>query len=198
VGTCFFCDRTAPERRIASSCVPRWTLWLGARRPRTPGPKVRKCDVAHIWRATAVSLRARRRTAEGAGRPGAPHLDGLTVFVYGRNVTSRRCLWALALGIVVPLGCGPVEYLSQVSSRAASALAQAGQEGAEQKAPYEYAKAVAYLHKAREDAAHSNYQTAIDWGRRSKDCSRKAIARAQRPQPTGAAVEPDHTTCGEL
>jgi hypothetical protein len=145
----------------------------------------------------AVSLRARGRTVEGAGRQGAPHLDGLTVFVYGRPVTSRRCLWALALGIVVPLGCGPVDYLSRVSSRAASALAQAGQAGAEQKAPYEYAKAAAYLHKAREDAAHSDYQTAIDWGRRSEDCSRKAIARAKRPQPAGTAVDPEHTTCGE-
>jgi hypothetical protein len=182
---------------MASSCVVCWTLWLGSSRPRAPKPNPRRCGGARSRRATAVSLRARGRTVEGAGRQRAPHLDGLAVFVYGRNVTSRRCLWALALGIVVPLGCGPVEYLSRVSSRAASALAQAGQEGAEQKAPYEYAKAVAYLHKAREDAAHSDYQSAIDWGRRSEDCSRKAIARAQRPQPTGAAVEPDHTTCGE-
>jgi hypothetical protein len=111
-------------------------------------------------------------------------------------VTSRRCLWALALGIVGPLGCGPVEYLSRVSSRAAFALAQAGQEGAEQKAPYEYAKAVEYYHKAREDAAHSDFQTALDWGRRSEGCSRKAIERAKRPQLAVAAVHPDHTTCG--
>jgi hypothetical protein len=135
-------------------------------------------------------------TAEAAGSQATPHLDGVAVFVYGRKVTSRRCLWALALGIVVPLGCGPVDYLSRVSSRAASALAQAGQEGAEQKAPYEYAKAVEYYNKAREDAAHSDFQTAIDWGRRSEDCSRKAIERARRPKPTVAAAHPDHTTCG--
>jgi hypothetical protein len=138
-----------------------------------------------------------QRTAEGTGDQCAPHLDGVTVFVYGRKVTSRRCLWALALGIVVPLGCGPVEYLSRVSSRAASALAQAEQAGAEQKAPYEYAKAVAYYQKAREDAAHSEFQTAVEWGRRSEDCSRKAIARVKRPPPTRAAVRPDHTMCGE-
>jgi hypothetical protein len=127
---------------------------------------------------------------------GTRHLDCLAVFVYGRTVPSRRCLWALALGLVVPLGCGPVEYLTRVSSRAASALAQAGREGAEQKAPYEYAKAAEYYHKAREDAAHSYYQTAIDWGRRSEDCSRKAIARAKQSQPAGAGAHPDHTTCG--
>ena len=138
-----------------------------------------------------------QRTVEGSERQCTPHLDGGTVFVYGRKVTSRRCLWALALGIVVPLGCGPVEYLSRVSSRAASALAQAEQAGAEQKAPYEYAKAVAYYQKAREDAAHSDFQTAVEWGRRSEDCSRKAIARVNRPRRTDAAVRPDHTTCGE-
>jgi len=136
------------------------------------------------------------RTGEVAEHSVAPHLDGVSVFVYGRNVTSRRCLWALALGIVVPLGCGPIEYLSRVSSRAATALAQAAQEGAEQKAPYEYAKAVEYYHQAREDASHSDFQTAIDWGRRSEDCSRKAIARARRPQPTGTAAHSSHTTCG--
>jgi len=137
------------------------------------------------------------RTAGASERPCAPHLDGVSVFVYGRKVTSRRCLWALALGIVFPLGCGPVEYLSGVSSRAASALAQAEQAGAEQKAPYEYAKAAAYYQKAREDAAHSEFQTAVEWGRRSEDCSRKAIERLKRPPPTGSADRPDHTTCGE-
>ena len=126
----------------------------------------------------------------------APGLDGLTVFVYGRTVPSRRCLWALALGLVVPLGCGPVEYLTRVSSRAASALAQAEREGAEQKAPYEYAKAVEYYHQARTDAAHSYYQTAIDWGRRSEDCSRRAIERAKQHQPVGATAHSEHTTCG--
>jgi len=107
------------------------------------------------------------------------------------------CLWAFALGIVVPLGCGPVEYLSRVSSRAASALAQAQREGAEQKAPYEYAKAVEYYHQARADAAHSYYQTAIDWGRRSEDCSRRAMARVKQHQPAGATLPREHTTCGE-
>jgi hypothetical protein len=96
------------------------------------------------------------------------------------------------LGIVVPLGCGPIEYLTRVSSRAASALAQAKEAGAEQKAPYEYAKAVAYLDQARQDAAHAYFQTALDWGRRSEDCSRMAIARAEQPADATAK----HTTCG--
>ena len=143
-----------------------------------------------------MTPRIRTWTVEGAVRQRAPHLDGLAVFVYRRTVSFRRCLWALALGIVVPLGCGPVEYLTSVSSRAASVLAQAGREGAEQKAPYEYAKAVEYYHQARADAAHSYYQTAIDWGRRSEDCSRRAIERAKQHQPVGATSHSEHTTCG--
>ena len=135
-------------------------------------------------------------------------LDGFPVFVYGRTVLSRSCLWALALGIVVPLGCGPIQYRSRVSSHAASTLAQAKEAGAEQKAPYEYAKAAAYLRQAREDAGHAYFQTALDWGRRSEDCSQKAIERAEQPQPEGATTHPEqpqpegatahpeNTTCG--
>jgi hypothetical protein len=196
----FFATEPTQERGVASSCVvpnvhldgeAGWQQAAGA------NPEARKWVAACWWRATGVLSQIRTWTAAGAGRRRTPRLDSLAVFVYGRTVPSRRCLWALALGLVVPLGCGPVEYLTRVSSRAASALAEAGREGAEQKAPYEYAKAAEYYHKAREDAAHSYYQTAIDWGRRSEDCSRKAIARAKQSQPAGRGAHPDHTTCGE-
>jgi hypothetical protein len=100
------------------------------------------------------------------------------------------------VGIVIPLGCGPVQYLTQVSSRAAAGLAQAKEAGAEQAAPYEYTKAAEYYHKAREDAARSNYESAIDWGRRSQDCSRKAIERASQTHSGGPLARPYHTSCG--
>lgn len=123
-------------------------------------------------------------------------LDGFSVFVYGRTVLSRSCLWALALGIVVPLGCGPIRYRTEVVLRAASALAQAKDAGAEQQAPYEYAKADAYLRQARENADHAYFQTALDWGRRSENCSQKAIERAKQPQPEAETAHPPQTTCG--
>ena len=123
-------------------------------------------------------------------------LDGFSVFVYGRTVLSRSCLWALALGIVVPLGCGPIRYRTEVVLRAASALAQAKDAGAEQQAPYEYAKADAYLRQARENADHAYFQTALDWGGRSEDCSQKAIERAKQPQPEAETAHPPQTTCG--
>jgi len=194
----FAADRDSAVRRHAAT-QPRGktgrgqTLSRSSRRrtPETDRPPTGPC-ASRAAAATTTSC------GYGGIAKGAPRLDGLAVFVYGPTVPSRRCLWALALGLVVPLGCGPVEYLTQVSSRAASALARAQREGAEQKAPYEYAKAVEYYHKAREDAAHSYYQTAIDWGRRSEDCSRKAIERVKQSQPAGAVVHPDRTTCGAL
>lgn len=138
--------------------------------------------------------------SEGSGRspsfPCVPCLDGLALFVYGRTVWSRRCLWALALGIAAPPGCGPVEYLARVNSRAALALAQAKQAGAEDKAPYEYVKAVEYLRKARKDAAHAHFDTAVDWGRRSEDCSQRAITLATQSQLSTATAGGKDKECG--
>ena len=76
-------------------------------------------------------------------------------------------------------------------------MAQAKEDGAEQKAPYEYAKAVEYLSKARQDAAHAYFETAVDWGRRSEDCSQKAIARATQPNPTKSTADENQAECGE-
>ncbi len=76
-----------------------------------------------------------------------------------------------------------MEYLAQVSSRAAAALAEAEKDGADRTAPYEYAKAVEYYHQARSDGGRSQFQTAIEWGRRSEDCAHKASARARQPVP---------------
>ena len=49
------------------------------------------------------------------------------------------------------LGCGPVEYISQVGNRAASAVSSAKLAQADRYAPYEYTAAEEYLHKAREE-----------------------------------------------
>jgi hypothetical protein len=76
-------------------------------------------------------------------------------------------------------GCGPVEYVSQVSRRATTALAQARNEGAERLAPYEYTAASEYLNKAREEASHSAYQRAIDYGRRAEELAARAGSLAR-------------------
>lgn len=94
-------------------------------------------------------------------------------------MTRVRRLGALALGLLGLAGCGPIEYVSQVSNRARRALAEARAQGADRRAPYEYALADAYLIKAREEGARSSYQRAIDFGRRAEEQAQRAMALAR-------------------
>lgn len=97
--------------------------------------------------------------------------------VYGRHIVSRRFLLpALALGVVTFSGCGPVEYVAQVGSRASNALAQARREKADQLAPYEYTAAGEYLKKAREEAGRSQFEAALDYGKRAEELADRARA----------------------
>ena len=48
--------------------------------------------------------------------------------------------------------------------------------GAEQAAPYEFTSAVEYLNKAEEEGSQAEYQVAIEYGRRSEDLARRALA----------------------
>ena len=95
---------------------------------------------------------------------------------------------------VAALGCGPIEYMSQVTRKAATAVEAARQVGAERLAPYEYTGAVEYLHKAREVASHAQYQIAIEYGRRSEELAAKArdvaVQRAREPAPPAPAAPP--------
>lgn len=96
-------------------------------------------------------------------------------------------------GVVALSGCGPIEYISQVSTRASSAVSGAKAAEADRYAPYEYTASEEYLHKAREAGGHAHYQDAIDYGRKAEDFANRAraIALAQSTKPavgsTGAA-----------
>ena len=90
-------------------------------------------------------------------------------------------------------GCGPIEYINQVSVKAASALADAKRAGADRYAPYEYTAAEAYLHKAREEAGYSDYQAAIRFGKKAELMARKArrlAADSQGQTPADDGGEP--------
>ena len=114
-------------------------------------------------------------------------------------VPHRRQFCALALGFLLSSGCGPILYIKDVSPRAAAALNQAKADQAERYAPYEYTKASLYYDKARDEAGHAYFQSAIDWGRRSQDCSIRASALARSAQTKRAddAQRPNQF-CGEL
>jgi hypothetical protein len=83
------------------------------------------------------------------------------------------------LGTLVASGCGPVEYLGQVGTRAPAALAEAQKRGAERLAPYEFTAASEYLHEARFVAGHAAYQRAIAYGKRAEELANRAEALAR-------------------
>lgn len=86
--------------------------------------------------------------------------------------------------------CGPVEYVNQVSRKASSEVEAAKAVRADKYAVYYYTLAVEYLHKAREEAAHSDYQAANRFGKRAAEAARKArkqaLERANDPQDAPA------------
>jgi hypothetical protein len=107
----------------------------------------------------------------------------------------------LAAGAFAASGCGPIEYINQVGNKAASAVSAAKLASADRYAPYEYTAAEEYLHKAREEAGHAQYQDSIDYGRKSEELANRAraiaVARlAQQPSkssrltPVGERDEP--------
>jgi hypothetical protein len=104
---------------------------------------------------------------------------------------------AFALAAFVA-GCGPVEYISQVGNKAASAVSAAKLAQAERYAPYEYTAAEEYLHKAREEGGYAQYEDAIDYGRRAEEMANRARAisvakLAEKPtQSTRATPASEH------
>jgi hypothetical protein len=97
---------------------------------------------------------------------------------------------SLALGLCVACaGCGPIEYINQVSVKAAGAVSAAKLAQADRYAPYEFTAAEEYLHKAREEASYAEYEDAIEFGRKSEELADKgrAIAVAKLSQSSGAS-----------
>jgi hypothetical protein len=89
-----------------------------------------------------------------------------------------------------PLGCGPIEYLNQVGSRAPLALREAHQRGADELAPYEYTAAWQYWHEAQVIAGHAYYQRAIEYGRRAEELANRAEALARERSIRASPVRP--------
>ena len=82
----------------------------------------------------------------------------------------------LAWGLAAALGaCGPVTYINEVTRRAAGDVEAARAAQADQYAPDWYTLAVEYLRKAREEAAHADYQTANRLGKKASIAARRAV-----------------------
>jgi len=106
-------------------------------------------------------------------------------------------LAAVAACAALLAGCGPIEYINQVTNKASSAVAAAKAADAEKYAPYEMTAAQEYLHKAREEAGYAEYQDAIEYGRKSEELANRARAiavsqtsrNANPPSPAAPAAE---------
>jgi hypothetical protein len=91
-------------------------------------------------------------------------------------------LWLLAMnpraacvGLAIALGaCGPIVYVNDVTRRASHAVDAAQAAEADKYAPYYWTRATAYLHKARERAAHADYQGANRFGRLATEAAELA------------------------
>ncbi len=79
----------------------------------------------------------------------------------------------LALG-----GCGPLIYTVD-SIGAASVVAEAEEAHADERAPYEYFAALAYLEKAREENGEGHYDAAIRYAARARTLGSQARDRAR-------------------
>lgn len=101
---------------------------------------------------------------------------------------------AVALIVMLLAGCGPVAYVSQVTTRADDAVEAAREAQADKYSPYWWTRATVYLALAREVAGHADYQGANHFGRLSEEAAIKAKAEADaadksRP-PAPAPSEP--------
>jgi hypothetical protein len=79
-----------------------------------------------------------------------------------------RLLGVVGLIAVLGAGCGPIEYVNQVTRKASSAVEAAKTAEADKLSPYHYTLAVEYLHKARVEAAAADFQAANRFGRRAQ------------------------------
>ena len=87
----------------------------------------------------------------------------------------NRAAVALCVAVALGLGCGPVTYINEVTRKAATDVEAARSAQADQYAPYYFTLAVEYLRKAREEAAHADFQSANRLGRQASRAARRAV-----------------------
>jgi hypothetical protein len=80
-----------------------------------------------------------------------------------------------------------------VGAQAELAAAKTAQ--ADLHAPFEYVAAEEYLHKAREEQSYADFQIAVIYAEKSRDCAKVARATAEaRTKEAMGTTRPTHTT----
>jgi len=87
-----------------------------------------------------------------------------------------RLLLAL-IALATLAGCGPIQSTGALID-ADVELEGARAAGAATGAPYEFASAEAYLHKAREKVGYAHYEAAITFASKSRELSKEARKKA--------------------
>lgn len=109
-------------------------------------------------------------------------------------MTPIRLVLSLVAALLA-VGCGPIEYVNQVTRKASSEVAAARSVNAEEWAPYYFTLAVEYLQKAHEEASRADYQAANRFGRKSHSAAIKAreiaVERARKGEKPGPPPELD-------
>ena len=95
----------------------------------------------------------------------------------------------LVLLVAATAACGPIEYVNQVTRTAATSVDEARAVDAARYAPYWWTRAIEYLHQAREQAAHANFQAANRFGRLSTEAANQAKADAIRRAANPALMD---------
>jgi sRNA-binding protein len=114
-----------------------------------------------------------------------------------RRVRRVCVVHAPAVAVVAVLasqglaGCGPITYVGDVTHRASDAVDQARAAQAEKYAPYWWTRATQYLHKAREVAAHADFQGANRFGRLAAEAATHAAEDARIAAKDPAKRPPD-------
>lgn len=82
-------------------------------------------------------------------------------------------------------GCGPIEYVHQVTYEASAEVAAARAAEAEKRAPYYFTRAVEYLEQAKIEAAEADYQAATRFGAKAEEAAREARKQARAREASG-------------
>lgn len=115
-------------------------------------------------------------------------MSGPSAIIRGRLVLA--CALALATA-----GCGPVQSTSYLIDTE-TMLEAARTAQADKLAPYEWTSANLYYAKAKEEVGYSDYEQAVDYGKKAVDFATRArdtalkVGRRSEPKPTDPPVVP--------
>lgn len=91
---------------------------------------------------------------------------------------------AILVAAALCAGCGPIEYVNNVTLGATSKVEAARAAGADQASPYWWTRATTYLRQARIEAGAADYEAANRFGKLAGEAADEALAEAKAGKAT--------------